>query len=186
MLRRAGRHDGFLDSHARVDQWAELRRRQAQAQIGGVHIGVEGPAIGEVVSHLAEAGYFQEFVARVDKRRDVFESHVRYAMVAVILGKCKDPSGRRIQPDDRIGRQKPCLDAGLDQPDHSVAAHGAEPLVVDEQHAQCPVRRDRFGGNAAVHVGVATRLPHQRGSQVVEMLLGIATFGQGRISRDRG
>jgi len=67
---------------------------------------------------------------------------------------------------------------GVGDGDDPVAAHGAVALVVHEQDPNVGPGSDRRGDDAAVHVGVAARLPHECCAQVVEALLHPTAPGQ--------
>ena len=95
-----------------------------------------------------------------------------------------DAAGGRVQPHHRLGHQQSGLDADLHRPDDAVAAHGAPALIVEKEDAERPVGCHRLGGDAAVHVGVAARLPHQCRAKAVEVLAGVAPLGQDGVAGD--
>ena len=57
-------------------------------------------------------------------------------------------------------------------------AHGAEALVVKEQDPGVPVFGYRFGEDSAVHVSMAPGLPHEGGSEMIQVGRGVATLLQ--------
>jgi hypothetical protein len=85
-------------------------------------------------------------------------------------------AGRRVDSDDRatgfvpleaLKIQQTALKSDLDQANDPVPAHRRVALVVQEQHAHVAVRRDRLGKDAAVHIGVTARLPHEGPAEIV-------------------
>ena len=62
-------------------------------------------------------------------------------------------------------------------------AHGAEPFVVQKENAEVTVGCDRFGRNAAVHIGMTARFPHDGRAQPVVVGLGVAAFWPGCCCR---
>ena len=82
-----------------------------------------------------------------------------------------------------LHRQQACFQRHLGDGDDPVAAHGAVALVVHEEDADVGPGGHRRGEDAAVHVGMAPRLEHQRRAQVVEVLLHVPPAGQDGVAR---
>ena len=187
---RSGGHDRPFYGHAGVDEGAGVVGRQPQAERPGLDVGIIGAAEGQVISHLADPGNIDDAVEGVDERRDVVESNgADPPRSRLDPGERGHPAGRRIDGDPRfrpIQADQPGLDGHGGQGDDSVAAHGAEPLVVDEEDPQVPVRRRRLGDDGAVHIRVAARLPHQPAAYGVQVFLEPAPLFQDGASRDAG
>ncbi|TNN82672.1 hypothetical protein EYF80_007190 [Liparis tanakae] len=70
------------------------------------------------------------------------------------------------------------------QRDHGVAAHGAVPLVVHEQHPHVRLGYLAVHDQGAVHVVVAARLVHQHLPQVIQMFPDVTPLGQHAVTFD--
>ena len=78
-------------------------------------------------------------------------------------GECCDLSRRRIHPHHRIIARfidQTGIQPHFYQADDAMPTHRAEPLVVQEKHAQVTIRRDRPGDDTAIHIRMAARFPH--------------------------
>ena len=96
-----------------------------------------------------------------------------------------DPPGRCVDADLLAGefrRQHARLEQRRHHGDDAVAAHRAVALVVQEEYAEVRIGCVRWQHDAAVHVCVASRLPHQRPAVVVEPVPRIAPPRQHRVT----
>src|SRR5262245_44539027 len=72
--------------------------------------------------------------------------------------------------------KKSGFNADFDEADDAMPAHGAEAFIVHEQHAHIAIRCDRLCKDAAVHIGMTARFPHQGAAQMVVMFASILAF----------
>ena len=156
------------------------------ARVLRVDIGIESPAEGDVVAHPAQARNLHGFVPRQHERGHVVEIDAP-DLAARDARMGGDQAGRAVDAHAglrRRHRQEAGFQRHLGDGDDAVAAHGAVALVVHEEHAEVGAGRDRRGEEAAVHVGVAARLPHERGAQAVAALPHPAPLASAELSPD--
>ncbi|VTR68095.1 hypothetical protein DESC_690032 [Desulfosarcina cetonica] len=160
---RPGGHNGALDRHAPFDQAVEIIRPCTHPQVGGVHEGVEGAAVGDVVAHRPQPRHRHGLISAQYKGRHIVEGH---ALHPSGLHPCMGRNQPRRCVDAHRGerfdhRYQPRFHGHGGHGDDAVAAHGAVALVMQEKHPEIGVYRHRRGDDAAIHVRVAARLPHE-------------------------
>src|SRR5437016_11074089 len=75
------------------------------------------------------------------------------------------------------GFQRDCGDTN-----DAVTTHCAVAFIMNKEYSDICFRRYGRSDNAAVHIGVSARLPHQCRSQMIVMLFGITTAGQNGVA----
>src|SRR5436853_7103101 len=100
------------------------------------------------------------------------EINTCYALVAH-SGMCGNESLWCIDSDRCfwfVSRQRARCQRDSRDSENAVTTHRAVAFVVNEQNTQVGIWRDRRCQDTAVHISVAARLPHQRGTEVIEFL----------------
>src|SRR5579863_6463390 len=68
------------------------------------------------------------------------------------------------------------------QSNHPMSAHRTIPLVVHEQHTQISFGRHRASQHTSIHISMSAWLQHQRLTNMIVMLLHIATTLKDRVA----
>src|SRR4030042_3864650 len=140
--------------------------------------GVEGAAEGHIDLDPSNARHINCPIQSKNKGGDVLERDFS-SPAAFHLGPGRYQAGRGICPEGRLAP----LDVDhlrlyddCDEGDDAVAAHRAEPFVMEKKNAEVALRIDGFGQDAAVHIGMPPGLPDQGRAQMLGVLLGITAL----------
>ena len=180
--RRALLRGSSLDPSPQVDEPGRGAGLQGDSQRPGLAEEVERAAERHVAAQGADTGHVHGHAGAEHERRHVAEGDPAHP-AARALGGDRHPAGGRVEADLRrvaVAAKQPGVQERRAERHHGVAAHGAVPLVVEEEHAEVAVGGHRFGEDGAVHVTVSPRLVHQPRAHPVEVVAEMAALGQDR------
>ena len=190
--------DGTWEIHGRGIGTLDERRDGCDVELdverSGCHDRVKRTAVRDIARHLTEVRDIDRQVEHGGERRDAREAHLADAPIGHVDADV-DAAARGLEqhrhlgglPWRRVGYgDDALLDGVATERDRRMTAHRAEALVVEEEDREVRAGQIRLDRPDAVHVGMATRLRHERAPQMVEMRLrGAALLEDGR-TRDRG
>eukprot|EP00754_Rhynchopus_humris_P040027 Rhum_TRINITY_DN23087_c0_g1::Rhum_TRINITY_DN23087_c0_g1_i1::g.177067::m.177067 len=177
-------HHCVLDRFARRDvvvvrslgergEVRDLREGGGVHRVVDVDYGIEGAAVRDVEFDVTEALDLHSLVAVRRERGHVQERRGLDDLRVLLREVCRGPDQARRCVDAQrrlvVGHQAHLV-GELREGDDGVPAHGAVALVVHKEGAKVAALRGSLAQDGAVHVGVPTRLEHQRRPQLVVLL----------------
>ena len=180
----ASRPDRRHDRQRRGAQPTDRRGGDVEAKTRRRQDGVERAAVADVAADAFPAGELDLRVERGGEGRHAVEGDVGTMICDVhddgAAGALHNELGVPVVQGNAAGPSRPAAES-----ERGVTAHGAEPGVVHEQHAECG-GRSRRDDEGAVHLGVAARFQHEAPAVQVEPCGGIVPSLQHRAATRLG